>query len=121
MSFRRFTAILVIAILLVENLFIVTPTSFAAPDPDGSANIDLTLTPSLPASSIVGQSFTLDITLENENTSDGDGYRPGFILSLPTGISLQNAGTLGSPSRTVVHASGSTLYFFQSSNDVILK
>lgn len=121
MFFRPLFSTLLILVLCFQNILPFIPAVSAAPDPDGSANIDITLTPSLPASSIVGQSFTLDITLKNENTSDGDGYRPGFILSLPTGISLQNAGTLGSPSRTVVHASGSTLYFFQSSNDVILK
>lgn len=65
--------------------------ALAAPDSDGSANIDMVLSSTVPSSSIIGKNFTLDVALENKNTSDTDGYRPGFILSLPTGVSLVSA------------------------------
>lgn len=121
MSFRRLLSVILITLLLSQNLFSLVDTVIAAPDSDGSANIDLFLTPSIPSSSIIGQNFTLDIALQNQNTSDGDGYRPGMILSLPAGVSLVSAGTFGSPTRTVSHASGTTLVFFQTTNDVLLK
>ncbi len=111
-----------LAIFLFQSLFFVgvSPVS-AAPDSDGSANINLWIAPSLPGTAIIGQNFTLDISLENQSSSDGDGYNPGLIVSLPAGISFVSAGSLGAPSRTVAHASGGTLLFFQTSNEVLLK
>lgn len=58
----------------------------------------------------------MNIALENKGTSDGDGFRPGVILSLPAGVTLVDAGTLGSPVRTVSHISGNTLYFFETTS-----
>lgn len=122
MKFQKLLARMLIGVLLFQNFFFLpSGTVSAAPDIDGSANIDLTLTPSLPASTIIGESFVLDIALENKLTSDGDAYRPGFILSLPSGISLISAGRLGTPTRTLVHGSGNTLHFFQMTNEVVLQ
>lgn len=72
--------------IILGNVFIFgsIPTVSAAPDPDGSANIDLFVSPTVPTSSLIGTSFTYNVSLENRNTSDGDGYRPGFILALPS-------------------------------------
>lgn len=83
-SFRKYTALLLLSAIL-GNIFVISPVqnTYAAPDTDGSANIDLYVTPSVPASSLIGTNFTYTVSLENKNTSDGDGYRPGFILSLP--------------------------------------
>lgn len=115
MYFQKSLSVLLVLCFLAQNIFFFSLMSvFAAPDPDGSANIDLYLTPVVPASSLIGTNFTLDISLENKNTSDGDGFRPGLILSLPTGVSFISAGILGSPVRSVTHASGSTLLFFET-------
>lgn len=117
MYFRRQTSILLILCLLTQNIFLFfSGEIYAAPDIDGSANIDLYLTPTLPANSLIGRDFTMNIALENKVTSDGDGFRPGVILSLPAGVSLVNAGVLGAPVRTVNHISGNTLYFFKTTS-----
>lgn len=83
-TFRKYTALLLVCSVFA-NIFSLTKVehTYAAPDPDGSSNIDLYVTPTVPASSLIGTNFTYTINLENKNTSDGDGYRPGFILSLP--------------------------------------
>lgn len=83
MSRRLLAKFLIVSLLLQNSLFFPLDFISAAPDPDGSANLDLTLTPSLPSSAIIGQNFAFNVSLKNENTSDGDGYRAGFILSLP--------------------------------------
>jgi uncharacterized repeat protein (TIGR01451 family) len=105
--------------LLLQNLVFIADEAHAV-DLDGSSNVELFLTPSLPESSIIGENFTLDIALKNQPSSEWDGYRPWIILSLPTGVSLVSAGTLGSPTRTISHASGSTLVFFATTNDVVI-
>lgn len=121
MTIRKAVSFFLVFLILLQNLIFAPTSVSAASDSDGSANIDLSLTPTIPSSSIIGQNFTLDVALQNQNTSDGDGYRPGIILNLPAGVSLVSAGTLGSPIRTVSHASGTTLVFFQTTNDVLLK
>lgn len=85
MYFRRSTSFFLILCLLAQNISLFfSGEVHAAPDPDGSANIDLYITPTIPASSLIGKDFIFNVNLENKNTSDGDGFRPGFILSLPT-------------------------------------
>lgn len=76
--FRKFLASSLVGTLLLSNtvsLFLVEST-YAAPDSDGSANIDLFVTPTVPTSSLIGTNFTYDVSLENKTSSDGDGYRP---------------------------------------------
>jgi hypothetical protein len=91
MTHRFIAKFLILALLLQSIIFFHPDLVSAAPDSDGSANLDLTLTPSLPSSAIIGQNFAFTVSLKNENTSDGDGYRAGFILSLPTGVTFQSA------------------------------
>ena len=84
MEFRKLISWYLIVCILLQNILFLFPNMVsAAPDADGSANIDLYLTPTIPSSSIIGKNFTLDIALESKNTSDGDGYRPGIVLNLP--------------------------------------
>lgn len=95
MYFRRSTSAFLILCLLAQNISLFFSwEAYAAPDIDGSANIDLYLTPSLPANSLIGRDFVMNIALENKSTSDGDGFRPGVILSLPSGVTLVDAGML---------------------------
>lgn len=91
--------------------------SFAV-DGDGTANLDLLIIPSIPESSIIGSNFNFNFTLKNQNTSEDDAYKNGFILSLEDGVEFVSSAKLWTPERIVSYTSGSfsgtTLYFFET-------
>ncbi len=59
-----------LALTLIAQYLVLIPQGAHAIDGDGSNNINLVLTPTLPSSSIIGKNFTLDIALENQSSSE---------------------------------------------------
>jgi hypothetical protein len=69
MFFRKPLSALIVLTLVLQYL-IVFPQGVHAIDIDGSNNINLVLTPTLPSSSIIGKNFTLEIALSNQSSSE---------------------------------------------------
>lgn len=59
-----------LALALMAQHLVLFPQEALAIDVDGSNNIDLVLTPTLPSSSIIGKNFTLDIALQSQSSSE---------------------------------------------------
>lgn len=102
-------------ILLVSFLFQVfvgysVPQSFAG---GGTNNLDMSLSASVVEESIVWNSFSLSVSLSNEDTSDGDAFNPGFVLEIPSGISFVSS-EMGDYTSSINHTNGNTLLFFKT-------
>lgn len=94
--------------------FLFAPNQVSAADGDGSAHLDLVMTPSVSSTGVVaGRNFTYNVNLSNTASSEWDAFKYGYILQLPTSVSFVSSD-LWSPDRTVNHNSWSTLLFFRT-------
>ncbi len=101
--------------LLVFNLIPLNNigTTYAV-DIDGTANLNLTVTPSVSSGAIIWSNFNYNFTLTNNNSSEWDAFKNWFILNVPTWITFISwNGGLWTPVRNVSYT-GWILYFFQT-------
>jgi len=112
-------------VLLFTLLFNLFPifwgiNNVLADDSDWTANLNLNLSSNVVESSIVGNNFTYNFTLTNQNTSEWDAFNAGFILSLPDWVDFVSAWTsLWNFNRNIAN-NWRKLYFFQT-DDFLLK
>ena len=90
-----------------------------AVDGDGTANLDMVIAPNVWSSSIIWSNFSYNFSLKNEVTSESGAFKNWFILSVPDKISYISNSWLWNPSRTLIHSSWNTLYFFKTSDFLV--
>lgn len=115
---------LVSKIVLFTILFWLLPfwtpinQTFAV-DWDWTADLDMLLTTSVEQSSIIWSNFNYNFTLQNQLSSESQAFKNWFILSLPDTVSYVSNNWLWTPTRTLLHTSWNTLYFFETSDFLV--
>jgi len=120
---QRLTAKIVLLFLVLHifsSVLLMSPIpNTYAVDGDGSANLDMTVIPTVEPDSIIGTNFILDVNLANADTSEEAAFNPWFIVLLPPGVTYVSSPGLGLQ-RTEVLGDGSQLLFLIANGDLIL-